>query len=193
MIDQATQPKSCDPQLLNAAPPKPSVPHEDWPLDQLSQYARAQNSAITQSERSVTAHYWQLGLALNLARRHFSHGQWGKFLEEIGVDKTRASKACAIHRTFQQQELVEDLSVQEAYQRRERKPRKSSTKTRRKKSTCGGFSQWLRDVCKHADFFLDEAACTEPNDAASLLPAVNAAIEELTSLRDQLQVRSNSA
>lgn len=140
------------------------MPHEGWPLDQLNQYARAESSAITQSEQSVTAHYWQLGLALSLARRHFSHGQWGKFLEELGVDKTRASKACAIHRTFKQQELVEGLSVQEAYQRRERKP---STKTRRKMSTGGGFFQWLRDVCKHADFFLDEAACTEPNDAAS--------------------------
>jgi hypothetical protein len=192
-MNDRSEKKSCDPQLLDEAPLNDSAPQQDWGLDQLSNYARAQNAAITRCEHSLTARYWHLGLALNLARRHFSRGQWGKFLQELGVDKTRASKACAIHRTFKQQESVEGLSVQEAYQRRERKPRKSSTKKRRKRKTNGSIIRWLLDVCKKADFFLDEAAATNSNEAESLLSAIDAAIEELTVLRNHVQRRTDSA
>ena len=193
MDDHANEQKSCEPQLSAEVLQDDLAPQEDWGLDQLSNYARAQDAAIAQCEQSVTTRYWHLGLALNLARRHFSRGQWGKFLQELGIDKTRASKACAIHHTFKQQASVEGLSVQEAYERRERKARNSSAKKRRKKQTNGSINQWLLDVCKKADFFLDEAACANPSDAASLLPAIDAAIEELTTLRNHLQRQTDSA
>lgn len=49
---------------------------------------RAQDQAIVASDRSLMVCYWRLGLALNLARRHFGQRQWGLFLEELGINKT---------------------------------------------------------------------------------------------------------
>jgi hypothetical protein len=193
MNNLSSDKKSCDPQLLDEALLNDSVPQKDWGLDQLSHYARTQNAAITRCEHSLTTRYWHLGLALNLARPNFCRGQWGPFLQELGVDKTRASKACAIHRTFKSQKSVKGLSVQEAYQRRKRKSRKSSTKKRRKRKTPAGLIQWLSGVCKKADFFLDEAAATNPNQAESLLSAIDAAIEQMTALRNQVPQRTDSA
>lgn len=193
MDDHPNDEKSCGSQLFNEALQDNSAPQEDWGLDQLSDYARAQNEAIAQCEQSLTVRYWHLGLALNLARRHFTRGQWGRFLHELGVDKTRASKACAIHRTFKEQESVEGLSVQEAYARRDRKPRKSVAKKRRKKRTNTGIAEWLVEVCKKADLFVDEVACADPDEAAVLLPAIDAVIEGLTSIRHQLKQRVDSA
>ena len=113
--------KSCAPPLFDRVAVDDATPEEGCGPDLLGDYARAQDAAITRCEQFVTAHYWHLGLVLNLARRHFSRGQWGKSLQELGVDKTRAFWACAIHRTFKQQVPVEGLSVQQAYQRRDRR------------------------------------------------------------------------
>jgi 3-methyladenine DNA glycosylase AlkC len=42
-------------------------------------------------------------------------------LEHLGIDKTRASKARAIYRTFSKEEDVAGLTVEEAYAQRQRK------------------------------------------------------------------------
>lgn len=172
--------KSCGPQLFE------DVPHDGWGLEQLTGYANAQHAAIEDSEQMLTPVYWRLGLALRLARRHFARGQWGHFLQELGIEKTRASKACAIHRAFESEQLVEGLTVEEAYARRKRKPRKTSPRDNDKNKTRRDLGQWLLKVCREADGFLDVASNIPPNKAASLVPAVDAAIDELQVLRRRL-------
>ncbi len=178
--------KSCDPQLLT------QLPQKDWDVERLGLYAQAQNQAIEAREQSLAADYWRLGLALNLVRVQFAHHHWEKFLEELGVDRTRASKARAICQTFATEHAVDGLSVQEAYARRERKPRKPGPKKQRKKQEEKDLCHWLRDVCHKVDFFLDEAKFADPSESSALLPAVDAAIEELTKLRERLQERTGA-
>jgi len=106
--------KSCDPQLLN------KLPEESWDLETLAQYSRAQGDRINQAEQTLSLLYWRLGAALTYARRHFDHGQWSRYLEQLGIDRTRASKARAIFRTFRSEQFVAGLSVDEAYSKRKR-------------------------------------------------------------------------
>lgn len=177
MSQPTSESKSCDPQLSS------EDPQSNWDLDRLRNYARARNDEIDRVEYSLTELYWRLGCALNVARRHFGHGQWGKFLEEQGVDKTRSSRACAIHRTFDSVEAVKDLSVQEAYDRRKRK----NSKTRDvRESKPLGLSDWLIDIHHKANFFLDEAGYAKGRLRAALLTAIDSAITELGKLRDQV-------
>jgi hypothetical protein len=184
MTESTSRAKSCDPQLLA------ELPQKDWDMERLGLYAQAQHQAIETSEQSLSADYWRLGLALNLARDQFAHHQWEKSLQKLGIDKTRASKARAIHRTFPTEQAVDGLSVQEAYARRERRPRKAASKKQRKKRKQKGLCDWLRDVCREVDFFFDEAKFADPNESSALLPAVDAAIKELMKLRERLQERS---
>jgi len=181
MANQLENGKSCGSQLFEG------LPQENWELDRLAQYACTQHDAISEGESSLAQLYWRLGLALNLARQHFNRGQWGRFLEDLGIDRTRASKARAIHCTFDTEDGVEGLSVQEAYRRRKRKPRKSGARKRRKRREHHGMDRWLLEVCKMADFFLDEASCVKPDEATSLLPPIEAAVEGLTLLRERVR------
>ncbi|MCR9294159.1 MAG: hypothetical protein NXI32_15680 [bacterium] len=179
--------KSCESQLLD------EQPNEAWDVERLGEFARARHQEIDADEQSLARAYWQLGLALNLARRQFSYGQWAKFLDELGIDKTRASKARAIQRSFDTENSVDGLSVQEAYRKRKRKSRKVGPKKKRRKSTNEheriSIAEWLRDVCQQIDIFLDEVASTDTEDAANVLPAIDAAVEELNRLRSQVQQR----
>jgi hypothetical protein len=179
--------KSCEPQLLD------EVPTEAWGVEELGAFAQARHHEIEADEQSLARMYWQLGLALNLARRHFSHGQWASFLNELGIDKTRASKARAIQRSFKTEETVEGLSVQEAYRKRKRTSRKLGPRKKRRKTTGKdervSIVDWLRDVCKQVDFFVDEISSADTEEATSVLPAIEAAVEELNRLRSQIQQR----
>jgi hypothetical protein len=55
------------------------------------------------------------------ARKAFGRGQWGRYLEETGIDKNRASKARTIYRTFAVEEDLAGLTLGEAYAKRQRK------------------------------------------------------------------------
>ncbi|MBI1247738.1 hypothetical protein GC197_07790 [bacterium] len=168
-------------------------PNEAWDVERLGAFAQARHQEIDTDEQSLARAYWQLGLALNLARRQFSQGQWAKFLNEQGIDKTRASKARAIQRSFDTENSVEGLSIQEAYRKRKRKSRKSGPTKKSRKSTNKhervNIAEWLRDVCQQVDIFLDEVSSTDTDDAANVLPAIDAAVEELNRLRSQVQQR----
>jgi len=179
--------KRCESQLFD------EQPNEAWDIERLGAFARARHQEIDADEQSLARAYWRLGMALNLARSQFSHGQWAKFLEELGIGKTRASKDRAIRRSFDNEDAVEGLLVQEAYRQRKRKSRKSGPNKKRRKSANThervGIVDWLRDVCQQADFFFDEVASANTEDAANVHPVIDAAVEELSRLRNQLQQR----
>lgn len=97
-------------------------PAHDWTLERLGDYAKGQYSRILEGERTLSPYYWRLGQALTIARKNFAHGQWLGYLESLEIDKTRASKACAIFRAFSTPAAVETLSVEEAYEARRPQP-----------------------------------------------------------------------
>ena len=178
--------KSCGPQHSDA-----STPTADWLPKQLGEYARVQHQAIVKGEKRLTPAYWRLGQALTLARRHFNSGQWGMQLEELGIDRTRASKACAIFKTFDAPEEVDELSVEEAYQQRERKQRKPS----KKRGKQGGaehpptMKEFFAEIGKWAELLLDEADTATHKSAEELLGEVGAAIIAMKRLEAALERR----
>ena len=175
--------KSCDPQLL-LDPPDPG-----WGVEDLAHYARAQEQAIVAGDRSLTACYWRLGRALELARKQFAHRQWGRFLEELGIDKSRASKARAIHGTFETESAVAELTVQEAYRRRPRKPRVVAVAKQVSVPTANNLTAFLLDVCKQSDFCAGDVGDAAPEQAAEIVLTIDDAITELQKLRAIFQRR----
>ncbi|MBI1311626.1 hypothetical protein GC176_10055 [bacterium] len=108
--------ESCGPQHLDDV-----FPSESWGTARLGQFAATQHCAIARRERALPRRYWRLGRALDLARDKVPHGEWNEFLEQHGIEKTRASKARAIYRSFDSEGDVTGLSVEEAYDQRTRK------------------------------------------------------------------------
>lgn len=172
--------KSCLPKLL------PEVPDANWGVEDLNRYARAQSESIDAGDRALASNYWRLGLALSLVRRQFTHRQWGRNLESLGIDKTRAAKARAIHATFASLELVAGLTVQEAYGRRQRKTRVARRQAPAHSHNSGEFLQGVR---AQADSLTEEVASVDPDRAAKLLAMVEETIAELEALRSLLRSR----
>jgi hypothetical protein len=175
----------------NYCPSQSSLPTPDatWGVDDLGRYAQRQDRTITEGEQLLTPCYWNLGHALELARRQFNYRQWGKFLSDLKVDATRASKARAIHRTFPTAEHVSDLSVKEAYQRRERKKRR---RLRAKYSEFPAVSasdpapdlvQFFVQICRDAELRQLDAESATAEKAALYLIALDEANGELAKLR----------
>ena len=192
MVENDTDAKSCDPQLF-----MDGEPDSKWGLDDLGGYAQSQHRAIADGEQTLAPCYWRLGLALNLARRQLSRRQWGRFLQERNIDKTRASKARAIHRTFPTENVVEGLSVQEAYRRRERKVKRqnsgeSTVEESVTEAPCDDLLSFLQKVRARADFFMDDAGFTEPGDTDMLLAALSDAVVGLEKLRDLVERQVSS-
>ena len=186
MTNHETDPKSCDPQLFDGEP------QETWGVDELGVYAEAQHRTIEEGEHSLAANYWYLGRSLSLARPHFSRRKWGKFLEDLKIEKTRAARARAIERTFPNAQALDGMSVQEAYRRRKRKLRKRSTSKRRAKQPECGLVEFMLEICEKVDFFMDEVRDSASKDAEEVLPAIDSAVRELNRLRDALHQRTES-
>jgi hypothetical protein len=150
---------------------------------------------IATREQDLALEYWRLGEALSLARRHFAHGQWSKYLATLGIEKTQAARACAIHRTFAGPKQVEGFSVDQAYRERERKQPRRRKKKSRGKHVAPTLASWLRGLCRSADSFLADAAFVSEAESGSLVAAIDDAIEELGRLRTRLeaQLEQNSS
>ena len=183
--------KSCDPQPLPQTEPSSS-----WPLDDLGRYARQEYEAIVCQEQGLAACYWRLGNALALARKQFTHGQWKKYLETLGIEKTRCSKAIAIYRSFPVLEDAARLTVEQAYQQRERKPRMrpatpdteppSESSTSTAKSVRTSLEDFLRQLPAQAEYCSHEAAFAEGEEAKRLLGMLDQAMASLEEIRRNL-------
>ena len=187
MPKTARNQKSRDSQLIE------DIPQVEWGHDRLGEYAQKQHEAIRQHEGSLTVRYWRLGMSLNLLRGAFSRGEWGKFLREHGIDKTYASKARAIHRTFKTEKSLKGVSVQEAYRQREIRPRAATVPKRHTRGKPNGMADWFVQVCEMADSFLDEANKASPDEAETLVSAADKALQKLSALRSCLERRADTA
>ena len=179
--------KSCDPQL------SADLPDATWGVEQLGQYAQAQERSIVEGECSLTALYWRMGNALELARHQFTQGQWGCFLSSLAIHKTRASKARAIYRTFASEAELAQLSVQAAYEQRERRAVPAVATARVTNSlTVESNAEFdpipfLVEVCRRAELCTVQVESLSPDEATLYLSAVDETLRELNSWRTALQ------
>lgn len=180
-------------------PSQTNAPNASWGVDELGRYARDQNRAISTAEQKLTPYYWQLGHALELAKRQFNRKQWAKYLGELAIDPTRASKGRAIHRTFPSITDLGDLSVKQAYERRVRTPgrRRPQTASRGSQQSVAdgstGMMSFFVDVGRRAESVIADVEFAAPADAANYLSALEAAIEELGKLRDALRRKASES
>jgi hypothetical protein len=54
------------------------------------------------------------------------------------------------------------------------------------------MTDWLGDFCKQTDFYLAEIELIDAVEAASLLPVLEYAVEELTKLKSRIQQRTDA-
>lgn len=185
-----------DPEVKSSAPellPK-TQPDGSWNLDALGLFAQSQHQDIVAGEKVLAVAYWQLGLALNLARQSVTHGQWKDFLQRLGIKKTRDARARAIHAAFATVDEVSELSVDQAYSRRIlKKPKGRRRKNRKLKLFEAPLSKFLKNVRSQARHMVDIAETTEPQLANKLLPVVSEALSRLTALKQRLERQAQSS
>jgi len=193
--------KSCDSQLSS----EEQCPNSEWSLDELANYAKTEHTTIQQAEESLAATYWRLGHALILAKRHFGRGQWGKYLAELGIEKTRSSRAMAIYRTFPDMAGLEGKSVDAAYKERERKKKSTGEKSKDdsdlenhdNEETADDGEDTLRAflVRLHQDSerWVHEAAFVSQDESVELIDLVEQAMSVLQEIHGLLQEQSKEA
>jgi hypothetical protein len=191
MSENAVIEKSCgEPQLL------PSEPDSQWSPEQLGTYAQAQYRQILDSETLLSRPYWRLGHVLDVAKESFGHGQWEQYLKSLGIDPTRASKARAIYRRFDNEDDVAHLTVEEAYAQR-RKWQSAAPPAEPKvvasKKNVQGLRKSIAKIAGRAGTAIQDAAYASPDEAIILIPAVRKAIDELTTLLTFLEQQAGQS
>jgi len=169
------------------------TPTAEWTIEELTIYAQAQRDAIYEDERRGAVAYWRLGQALNMLRKNFHHGHWEKLLNDLQLEKSKASRARAIAKTFAEEREVVRLTVKEAYEKRTRPQRRAPKTSGEPNRALKRLRQFLAHVAKKADFYLDEAAFADVTSASETLPAVAAAIEKLRTLHTYLSKQADES
>lgn len=185
--------KSCGTQLLPS-----EAPAHDWSLDRLSSAAASEYAAICAGERRHTAGYWRLGQLLSLARKQFHHGQWAAYLKHLAIDKSRAAKAMRIFETFATAEQTGQLTVAEAYEQRQRRPRAAKQTTKRKpastplaqREAARSWPEFAAVILAEVERQRDEAEFLTPGEVTAALDEVSRAAAALHQLAERLRQRS---
>lgn len=172
---------------FGAKPFEEEEPSHTWELDRLTQYAREQHETIVQGEQTLSPAYWRLGQALHLARKRLGRGQWGKYLEKLGIHKVRAAKARAIFRTFSTPKAVSGMAVEDAYDQRQRRQRRAPQKARDRKSSdrpaenadTDALAAFFEEVSTRAEELVDAAAFAEQERRQKLFPVLRTALDRL--------------
>jgi hypothetical protein len=146
---------------------------------------------ILDGEKLLAPAYWRLGHALVLAKEAFRHGKWSQHLKDLGIDKTRASRARAIYRTFDKDEDVSGLTVEQAYAKRKRrqstKPEESADGTAPAGEDVQRLRKSVSSIGKRTEDVIHDAAFAAPEEAVILIPAVRKAIRQLEELLGYLE------
>lgn len=204
MVAKKPNVKSLEPQHLVVAALSPTSS-----TDELGSAAAAELAAIRANEHSVTARYWQLGQLLTWARKPLTHGQWGQFLKQWNIDKTRAAKAMRIFQAFPTASATADLTVGEAYARSAKAssgstmPQKMKKKANKSQPTGAAERTLLPDTIqswtKFADAMtivverqLEEPEFLTPAEAAAALTALDRLLAALHQCETRLRERTAS-
>jgi len=185
--------ESCDPQLLDAA-----APSHTWTLEQLTAAASEEHAALLAEERSTTARYWRLGQVLRLARKQFAHGQWTRYLKELGIEKTRAVKALRIFESFTTEAQTAPLTVAGAYAKRRRRTRTARKHVAAEQAqqpsapAAGSLRTWpefAATIVGEVERRLDEAEFMTADEMAAALRETTRAAAALSRLERRLRER----
>jgi hypothetical protein len=192
MAENVPSEKGCgSPQLLPGC-----EPNNQWLPEQLGTYAQTQYQQILDGETHLTRPYWRLGHALEIAKKSFGHGQWEHYLQSLGIDPTRASKARAIYRTFAREDDVAHLTVEAAYaQRCKRQPTTPPAKSEvaGSKKSVRGLRTSISKIADRAGTVVHGAAFATAAEATILIPAVRKAIRDLETLLKYLEEQAGTA
>lgn len=180
----------------NVCGPQPNVEYEpshSTPLERLNALATSEHDALVTGERAATSHYWRLGRVLDLARKKVSRGDWANYLKTLGIEKTRASKAKTIYRTFSTVDKVADLSVAQAYEHRVRSPRvkkaENSTSEADRSARTVSLPHWVQTFADDAERLRDEAEFLTEQEARIVLSVLAQAVDLLVELQATLRTR----
>ena len=174
------QARSCGPQPL-----VDEFPTGDWCAEQLTEYATQQHEFIEAEEVSLAPRYWRLGLALNLVRKQIPHGEWKSFMKSLGIEKTRASKARAIHQTFESEADLVGMSVDAAYDARTRT--RHSDRYSEPADPLETLSSYLQGLPRAIEEMATEIPWTSADSISQIVKEIKAAVSELHRLRRQLE------
>ena len=161
--------------------------------EELEESAVELNAQIESTEKSVSAHYWNLGQTLCSLRSFSRYGEWKQQLTKLGIDKTRASRSIAIFHTFGSVEELGELTVAQAYAARQRDP---SVKSRRTTKTAivveavrepGSFRDFLNEADSRIDVFRTECANASRDEAADLQLSIERLVCSLWELENDLK------
>ncbi len=180
----------------------PDEPDDTWPIEQLGERARQQHELIVSGERDLAPAYWELGRALQIARRQLRRGQWGQFLAAYNIHRVRACRARAIFRSHPTPEAVAGSTIEEAYERRgtrqvhRRRTDAGSTgqddqtdaPQLPREKTEAGLQAYLVNVQRGADELLDVAAFLEKDRRAAFFQAYWEALKRFQYLGQMLGV-----
>jgi hypothetical protein len=140
-----------------------------------------------------------------LAKRHFGRGQWGKFLTELGIEKTRSSRAVAIYRTFPEMEGLAGKSVDAAYKERERKKKATGGESKGDSDSQYSDTEETRDdgedtlqafllrLRQDSEHWIHEAAFVHQGEATELIDLLEQAMSVLQEIRQCLQEQSTGS
>jgi len=167
--------KGCETQLLANL-----TQIEKWDIDRLGEFAATEHQSIIAGETSLAPRYWRLGAALNFARKQVRHGKWTNFLKSHGIEKTRAAKARAIHRTFDCEQSLEGLTVDQAYAHRARRGNNAGYPSTDSIAKLASYLQGLRQLTQDV---AADASWTNPDSLADLVRDVDQAIDDLEQIR----------
>lgn len=164
-------------------------------LEDLGEQARRVHDKIVNCEKTVAPEYWELGRVLKLARKQLARGQWGSFLTAYGIHPVRACRARAIYETFSSPDALGELSVEEAYEKRQRRQtakRQASVAEQPEAASDPGTDEkpqrllnetdlqaYLTQVHDQAEAFIDVASFLEADRRRALYPQYWAALERL--------------
>ena len=164
-------------------------PTTQWTFEELIAHAQLQHASIAEAEKPLSALYWRLGKALEMARGKYKHGRWGKFLESLGIEKTRASRARAIFSTFPDETDVADMSVDRACKQGSRKKHPTERDDAASRSGPATIRSFLKPLVIELDDLYDVVAFLSPAEAKELTPDMDDSRRKFEALCELLRTR----
>lgn len=190
--DETDNGKGCGPKLFGKG-----EPNNEWGLEELSAYAQMQYHQILDGEKLLAPAHWRLGHVLVLTKKAFKHGKWTQHLKDLGIDKTRASRARAIFGAFEKEQDVAGLTVEEAYAKRRRKQSSMGNEITdggaQPKKDVQRLRKSVRSIGKRTEDVIHDAAFVAPEEAVILIPAVRESIRQLQELLKYLEQQADAA
>lgn len=178
---------------------KSGEPSASWSAEDLGAAAAAELAALAADEQSVTARYWRLGRLLSLARKPLTHGQWGGFLKQWKIDKTRAAKAIRIFKEFASAEETAGLTVARACEKSAKPRRRRATRPKSEKDSAAeaapppiiqSWWQFADAMTGVVERQLEEPEFLAPDEAARALAALSRLLATLHACEERLRRRT---